>query len=178
MEHGTWNGLMLYVFKVKYRTPEHGQWNLSQFFLSITDFKQLFTGIAIKISKRFDLVALWDCIYHTYILILISDIYKFKKGSIEIPMRQTIKMSRTLHFKLCSFSVSTKTECISIVENFGNKFWYFFKIKYPHFPWLLSHKRSLWTFFLTLLKWKKKLSFSMLSSDNHQHFRSKILPTK
>ena len=43
-------------------------------FFSITDFKQLFTGIAIKISKRFDLVALWDCIYHTYILILISDI--------------------------------------------------------------------------------------------------------
>ena len=32
-------------------------------------------------------------------------------------------MSRTLHFKLCSLSVSTKTEWISIVENFGNKFY-------------------------------------------------------
>lgn len=151
---------MLHVFKVKYRTPEHGEWNLSQFFFSVTDFKQLFTGIAIKISKRFDLVALWDCIYHTYILILISDIYKFKKGSIEIPMRQTIKMSRTLHFKLCSLSVSTKTEWISIFENFGNKFYDTFSKSNIHISVTFkSQKIIAWIsldFFFDITEMKKK----------------------
>ena len=69
-------------------------------------------------------------------------------------------MSRTLHFKLCCLSVSTKTECISIVENFGNKFYDTFSKSNIHISVTFkSQKIIAWIsldFFFDITEMKKK----------------------
>lgn len=69
-------------------------------------------------------------------------------------------MSRTLHFKLCSLSVSTKTECISIVENFGNKFYDTFSKSNIHifrdFEVTKDHCMDLFGLFFDITEMKKK----------------------
>ena len=60
-------------------------------------------------------------------------------------------MSRILHFKVCSLSVSTKTESISVAENFSSKFYDSFSKSHFHISVTFkSHEKSLygslWTF--------------------------------